>query len=63
MPTTITYNRGAIVLLPFPFSVDPSFAKRAVTSVSSGLVRKQLGELRQADAVKLDEALRRWFGL
>jgi mRNA interferase MazF len=92
MPTTITYNRGAIVLLPFPFSdqlsakirpavvvnptfpsddllvvavtsvgtglrpgefplqfwresglIHPSFAKRAVTSVSSGLVRKQLG--------------------
>ena len=26
MPTTITYNRGAVVLLPFPFS-DLSSAK------------------------------------
>jgi mRNA interferase MazF len=112
MPTTIVYNRGAVVLLPFPFSdqtsakirpavvvnpnfpsedllvvavtsvgdvlrpgefplkfwresglIHPSFAKRAVASVSSGLVRKQIGQLRETDLAKVDDALRRWFGL
>ena len=93
MPTTTIYNRGAVVLLPFPFSdqssakirpavivsprypsddllvvavtsvgdglrpgefpiqfwreaglIHPSFAKRAVASVTGALVRKQLGQ-------------------
>ena len=112
MPTTTTYNRGAVVLLPFPFSdqssakirpaviasprypsedllvvaltsvgdalrpgefaiqywreaglIHPSFAKRAVASVSDDLVRKQLGQLREIDLVRLDAAVRFWFGL
>ncbi len=112
MPTTTTYNRGVVVLLPFPFSdqssakirpavivsprypsddllvvaltsvgdtlrpgefaiqfwreaglIHPSFAKRAVASVSGDLVRKQLGQLREIDLVKLDSAVRFWFGL
>ena len=112
MPTTTTYNRGAVVLLPFPFSdqssakirpaviasprypsedllvvaltsvgdalrpgefaiqywreaglIHPSFAKRAVASVSGDLVRKQLGQLREIDLVRLDAAVRFWFGL
>src|ERR1700730_11033647 len=94
MPTTTLYNRGAIVLLPFPFSdqssakirpavvvnpsypsddllvsavtsvgdglrpgefaiqrwreaglIHPSFAKRAIASISGALVRKSLGQL------------------
>ena len=112
MPTTTNYNRGAVVLLPFPFSdqtsakirpavvvnpphpsndllvvavtsvgealrpgefpiqfwreaglIHPSFAKRAVASVSGELVRKALGQLRESDLVKLDVAVRLWFGL
>lgn len=112
MPTTTIYNRGAVVLLPFPFSdqssakirpavivssqypsddllvvavtsvgeplrpgefsiqfwreaglIHPSFAKRAVASVFGDLVRRQLGQLREADLAKLDDALRLWFGL
>lgn len=112
MPTTTTYNRGAVVLLPFPFSdqssakirpavivsprypsedllvvavtsvgdalrpgefpvqfwresglIHPSFAKRAVASVSGALVRKSLGQLREADLAKLDAAIRFWFGV
>lgn len=106
------YERGDIVLLPFPFSdqtaakvrpavvasppcasedllvvavtsvgddlrpgefpiaswreaglIHPSFAKRAVASVSARLVRKRLGRLRQSDLARLDAALRAWFGL
>ena len=106
------YERGTIVLLPFPFSdqssakirpavvvspqypsddllvvavtsvgdglrpgefalqfwreaglIHPSFAKRAVASVAGHLVRKQLGQLRESDLVKLDTALTSWFGL
>ncbi len=112
MPSTTTYNRGAVVLLPFPFSdqssakirpavivspsypsvdllvvavtsvgealrpdefaiqfwreaglIHPSFAKRAVASVSSALVRKPLGQMHGADIGKLDAAIRLWFGL
>ncbi len=112
MPTTTIYNRGAVVLLPFPFSdqtsamirpaiivnprypsddllivavtsmgdalrpgefpiqfwreaglIHPSFGKRAVASISGGLVRKQLGQLRETDLAKLDAAVRLWFGL
>jgi mRNA interferase MazF len=112
MPTTTSFNRGAIVLLPFPFSdqttskirpavvanprypsddllvvavtsvgenlrpgefavqfwreaglIHPSFIKRAVSSVAANLVRRQLGQLRQDDMKKLDEAMRLWFGL
>jgi phage FluMu protein gp41 len=43
--------------------IHPSFAKRAVASVTGGLVRKQLGQLREADLAKLDSSLRLWFGL
>ena len=112
MPTTTVYNRGAVVLLPFPFSdqtavkirpavvanplypsadllvvaltsvgdalrpgefaiqfwreaglLHPSFAKRAVASVSGDLVRKQLGQLSDPDLLKLDSAIRLWFSL
>lgn len=112
MPTTTKYKRGAIVLLPFPFSdqssakirpavvvnpdypsddllvvavtsvgdvlrpgefavqfwreaglIHPSFAKRAVASVTHELVRKQLGQLREPDLAKLNSALGFWFGL
>jgi mRNA interferase MazF len=112
MPITTNYNRGAVVLIPFPFSdqtsskvrqavvvspvypsddllvvglsslsgslrpgefpvqfwreaglIHPSFAKRAIASMESSLVRKQLGLLREADLTKLDEAIRLWFGL
>lgn len=96
MPTATTYNRGAVVLLPFPFSdqssakirpavivsphypsedllvvavtsvgdalrpgefsiqfwreaglIHPSFAKRAVVSVSGALVRRPPGQLHE----------------
>ena len=106
------YKRGAIVLLPFPFSdqssakirpavvvspdypsddllvvavtsvgdglrpgefalqfwreaglIHPSFAKRAIASATGNLVRKQLGQLRESDLVKLNAALGFWFGL
>jgi mRNA interferase MazF len=106
------YKRGAIVLLPFPFSdqssakirpsvvvspdypsdallvvavtsvgdglrpgefaiqfwreaglIHPSFAKRAISSAAGNLVRKQLGQLRESDLAKLNDALRVWFGL
>ena len=112
MPNTTNYKRGAIVLLPFPFSdqssakirpavivspeypsddllvvavtsvgdtlrpgefairfwreaglIHPSFAKRAVASVTHDLVRKQLGQLREPDLAKLNGALNFWFGL
>lgn len=43
--------------------IHPSFAKRAVASVSCRLVRKQLGQLREPDLAKLDVALKTWFGL
>jgi hypothetical protein len=43
--------------------IHPSFAKRAVASVSCGLVRKPLGQLRETDLAKLDAAVRLWFGL
>src|SRR5262245_28833718 len=34
--------------------IHPSFVKRAITSVSAALVRKQLGDLREADVALLD---------
>ena len=112
MPTTTSYNRGTVVLLPFPFSdqsgsklrpavvisppypsddllviavtsvgevlrpgefpirswrqaglLHPSFAKRALASVSGELARKSLGHLDGDDMAQLDEALRLWLGL
>ena len=112
MPTTTSYNRGSVVLLPFPFSdqssakvrpvvilnpsypsddllviavtsvgaalrpgefaiqfwreagfIHPSFAKRAVSSVHGGLVRRELGQLHPLDLSKADAAIRLWFGL
>ncbi len=112
MPITTIHNRGAVVLLPFPFSdrsgaklrpavivsppypsddllvlavtsvgealrpgefpirawrqaglLHPSFAKRALASVSGDLVRKSLGHLHGDDLNRLDEALRLWLGL
>jgi len=43
--------------------IHPSFAKRAVASATKNLVRKQLGQLREADLLKLNAALGIWFGL
>lgn len=112
MSITTTYNRGAVVLLPFPFSdqtavklrpaiiahppypsedllvvavtsvgdalrpgefaiqywreaglLHPSFIKRAVASISSTLVRKALGQLRDTDLMRFDQALRLWLGI
>ena len=112
MPNTTTFSRGAVVLIPFPFSdqtsskvrpavvvnpqypsedllvvgltsvggtlrpgefaiefwreaglLHPSFAKRAVASVESNLVRRQLGSLCDTDLIKLNDAIRLWFGL
>ena len=112
MPTTTSYNRGEVVLLPFPFSdqsavklrpaivghapypsedliviavtsigdalrpgefplqfwreaglLHPSFAKRALASVSASLVRRSLGQLNGRDLAQLDQALRFWLGL
>src|SRR5688500_10517145 len=112
MPTTTAYERGAVVLIPFPFSdqsaskvrpavvcnpphssddllvvaissvagtlragefslqfwreaglIHPSFMKRAIASIASGLVRKQLGRLHAADSAALDRTLLVWFGL
>jgi len=112
MPNTTTFNRGAVVLIPFLFSdqtsskvrpavvvnpqypsddllvvgltsvggkllpgefpiqfwreaglLHPSFTKRAVASIECGLVRKQLGSLRETDLTKLNDAIRLWFGL
>jgi mRNA interferase MazF len=112
MPTTTIYNRGEIVLLPFPFSdqtsvkirpavvvspphpsddlfvvavssvsnflhpgefsiqfwreaglIHPSFAKRALASVTSRLVRKSLGQMRTTDLLNLDSSVRLWLGV
>jgi len=112
MPPTTNYSRGAVVLLPFPFSdqsaakvrpavvahppyasndlivvavssergllrpgetglafwreaglLHPSFLKRAVATVSSDLIRRQLGVLQEADVAALELALCTWFGL
>ena len=112
MPTTTSSNRGAVVLLPFPFSdlsgaklrpavivsppypsddllvvaltsvgevlrpgefplkswrqaglLHPSFAKRALASVSGDLARKFLGHLQGDDLAQLDDALRLWLGV
>ena len=43
--------------------LHPSFAKRAVASVCGVLVRRAIGQLRETDLVKLDAAVRPWFGL
>ena len=43
--------------------IHPSFAKRAIASATGNLVRKQLGQLREPDLVKLNAALKFWFGL
>jgi hypothetical protein len=43
--------------------IPPSFAKRAVASVTGNLVRKQLGELHGADLAKLDVSLMFWFSV
>jgi mRNA interferase MazF len=43
--------------------IHPSFAKRAITSATGNLVKKQLGQLRESDLAKLDAALKFWFGL
>jgi hypothetical protein len=92
MPTTTLYNRGAVILLPYPsddllvvavtsignelrpgeFAIQrwreagllhPSFVKRAITSVSGNLVRRQIGQLNEEDLANLDGALRLWCGL
>ncbi len=43
--------------------LHPSFAKRAIASVSAGLVRKPLGHLRGSDLTQLELSLRAWLGL
>jgi mRNA interferase MazF len=43
--------------------IHPSFAKRAVASATTTLVRKQLGQLREPDKKQLEAALGLWFGL
>jgi hypothetical protein len=43
--------------------IHPSFAKRAVASVTGNLAREKPGQLRESDLVKLDTALGLWFGL
>jgi len=43
--------------------IHPSFAKRAITSATGNLVRKQLGHLHASDLAKLNVALKFWFGL
>jgi mRNA-degrading endonuclease toxin of MazEF toxin-antitoxin module len=43
--------------------LHPSFAKRAVASVSGDLARKSLGQLHKEDLARLDDALRTWLGL
>jgi mRNA interferase MazF len=112
MPITTSYNRGTVVLLPFPFSdqsavkyrpaivahppypsedlivvaitsigdalrpgefpiqswreaglLHPSFAKRAIASITVSLVRRPLGEIRDDDLARLERALRHWLGL
>ena len=112
MPSTTNYSRGAVVLVPFPFSdqsaakvrpavvahppyasddlivvavssergtlrpgessldfwreaglLHPSFLKRAVATISKGLIRRQLGVLQAADVAALERALRTWLGL
>jgi mRNA interferase MazF len=112
MPSTTSFSRGAVVLLPFPFSdqsaskvrpaviahspypsddlivvavssergtlrpgecglrfwreaglLHPSFLKRAVASISSELVRRQLGILHAEDIAALERALRTWLNL
>jgi len=112
MPTTTSFERGTIVLLPFPFSdltgaklrpavivsplypsddllvvaltsagealrpgefpiqcwrqaglLHPSFAKRALASVSGDLARKSLGRLQESDLARLEDALCLWLGL
>ena len=62
------YKRGTVVLLPFPFSDQSSAKIRPAVVVSPDypshdLVRKQLGQLREADLAKLNAALCVWFGL
>jgi mRNA interferase MazF len=43
--------------------LHPSFAKRALASVSGDLARKSLGQLEGDDLAQLDDALRLWLGL
>ena len=43
--------------------LHPSFAKRAIASVSGNLIRKQIGILRSDDLAQLDRSLHLWLGL
>ena len=43
--------------------LHPSFAKRAIASVSRQLVLRPIGQLDPIDLRNLDGALRLWFGL
>lgn len=61
---------GAIRLGEFPIVnwqeaglLHPSFAKRAMASVSDNIVRRELGSLSDQDLRQLDAALRLWLGL
>jgi mRNA interferase MazF len=60
------------ILLPGEFAIrewrqagllHPSFAKRALASVSMDSVRKILGRLPEDDLAQLNEALSLWLGL
>jgi mRNA interferase MazF len=112
MPIMTGFERGTVVLLPFPFSdqssakirpavivsgpypsddvlvvaltsvagtmrpgefaigswreaglLHPSFAKRAIASVSTDLIHKRIGWMSAKDLADLDSALRLWFGI
>lgn len=78
MPNTTIFNRGSVVLVPFPFSDQSSSKVRPavvlnppfpsddllIVAVSSiGAVWRQLGLLTADDMSNLDESLRFWFGL
>ena len=43
--------------------LHPTFAKRALASVSAGLVRRSFGQLREGNLARLDQSLRLWLGL
>jgi len=43
--------------------IHPSFAKRAIASISADLVRKQVGRLQSNDLSTLEASLRLWLGL
>ena len=108
MPNMTSFDRGDVVLIPFPFSdqsaskirpaivanpryssddllvvggdslrageffieswkkiglLHPSYVKRALATVEADLIRRRIGRIETPDLLKLNEALRLWFGL